>query len=515
MAQRSKPRHSRTTRKPVTIDLEPGAVSENVTEPEKEKDAVTEPSKPETAAKGPPAGEKTEDTGEKTDDSGAEKPDQQQKGKTDATVSAPDTAANTQESQNSGDGDKKTGEGGKMQDSAAIETEVGSTPPPNAMEPQAAGSGSTMRIFTAAVAAAIIAVVLFGGLQWAGILPVPGGDSADRSVESVVVADVDALKRAVAALENEAVGTADAAREALGRRIDALEAAAPVLAGTADADGRVSDLESKLAALESRLADIGTGSDDGNSVLADTSQKITAVENSLSGQQITLQQLQSSVSDLDSRIAADATSRGQSIKDIETRLAAIEQQLAAPRQDLRVARALAAASLKAAIDRGDSFMAELAAYESTGGDSSAVSGLQPFAADGVPSRATLLAQFPAIANEMIDAGQGDAETGGVFGRLWGSASSLVRIRPVGDVTGDGVDAIVARMESDLEVGNLQGAVDQWNTLPQTSKDVSQDYVADLKARIEAEALVSGTLTAAQAAPADTTQAGTAQTEEQN
>jgi len=495
MAQGSKPRHSRSTRKPVTIDLEPGAVSEKKTEsgePEKAGDAASETASPETAAKARTADAKADDNrkaadirGNKDTTAAAKTTSDEAKARTSAAPEAPKAS--------NGRSDHK-----KQDDDGARKTTTRSVPASEPAQRPSGGSGTTIKTLAAAIAAAIIAVALVGGLQWSGILPVPGGGTSGGNI---LAADVDALKRSVATLESNVSDTAGVASDALTNRVAALEASLPAAAGSDDNDNRLTDLESKLTALESRLSSISSGSDD--AALADVGQKVTAVEDSLSGQQTTLQQLQTSISDLDNRISTNLQNRGQSIQDVETRLAAIEKRLDAPRQDLRVAQALAAASLKAAIDRGGSFMAELEAYASIDGDNPAVAQLQTLAADGVPSRATLLARFPSVANAMIDAGEAGTTTGGVFDRLWNSATSLVRVRPVGEVTGDSVEAIVARMETDLQGGDLQGAVDEWNTLPQASKDVSQDYVADLKARIEAERLVSSTVAAAQAGTAQT------------
>ena len=64
MAQGSKPRHSRTTRKPVTIDLEPEAVKKEETAPSDDKKKTAAGGKAATAKKTgtvPKAGAKTAD----------------------------------------------------------------------------------------------------------------------------------------------------------------------------------------------------------------------------------------------------------------------------------------------------------------------------------------------------------------------------------------------------------------------------------------------------------------------
>ena len=113
-----------------------------------------------------------------------------------------------------------------------------------------------------------------------------------------------------------------------------------------------------------------------------------------------------------------------------------------------------------------------------------------------------MAEFPSVANDMITAARGSTDETGWVGRLVDSASSLVQVRPVGEISGDSVEAIVARMENKLNNGDLQGAVEEWKTLPEASRTVSEAYEKDLEARILVEKLVSGSVNAA--LPTETT-----------
>lgn len=477
MVKASKPRHSRTTRKPVTIDLEPDAVSdtkpadkpaEKSAEKADAKASAAAPSKSSAArATGPKTG-KTSAAHKEDTKADAPSPPSKSDGKEDSKPSATSAAAK-----------KTTPQAGKT-----------SAPPVgDPVQPQQSGSG--LKSFGLAVLAAIVAVAVVLGLQWGGVLPAPGAGSGGSAV---LAEDVNALKQTVASLETDVTAAGNDVGQALESRIDALESAAGSSVGSADVESRFAALESKITDLSSGSGDTASGSNE--QALAGLNEKITAVETSQTAQQTALQSIDSKISDLGSKITADEASQDQAIKAIEDRLSAIEKTLDAPRQDVQVARALAAASLKAAIDRGGSFMAELEAFASVDGNSETLDQLRTLAASGVPSRATLLTRFPAVANAMIDAGSGGDESGGVIDRLLSSATSLVKVRPVGEVTGDSVEAIVARMETKLKNGDLQGAVDEWNTLPEAAKTVSQAYVKDLQARIEAEKLVSGALTTA-------------------
>lgn len=472
MVKGSKPRHSRTTRKPVTIDLEPDAVS--AAKPAEKKTAKATAKAPSTTAAaratGPVTGKPVAARKDEDKSSGPANPQTKQDGPKDAK-SPSGGAADTQT--------KSAGDKPDATSSRATET----------VEAKKTGSG--LKSFGIGLIAAIVAAALVVGLQWGGVLPVPATGS---SGSNVLTEDVNALKQSVAALESEAETASGDVGQALESRINALESAVGSSAGSGDVEKRFADLENKVTALSSQTGD-AVGSSNAPA-LAGINDKLATLEKTQSAQQTTLQSAEGAISDLGKKIAADEASQDQTIKTLEDRLSAIEKTLEAPRQDIKVARALAAASLKAAIDRGGSFMAELEAFASVDGNSPVLEQLRTLAASGVPSRAELLTRFPAAANAMIDAGNESDASEGLIDHLLNSATSLVKVRPVGDVSGDSVEAIVARMETRLKNGNLQGAVDEWNTLPQTSKDASQAYTKDLEARIEAEKLVSGALTAA-------------------
>lgn len=177
-------------------------------------------------------------------------------------------------------------------------------PAPPAAPPHSGTSG----LIAAGIVGGLIALVGAGAIQYAGYLPsssAPATPSADVANFS---AEIDGLKQSVANLA-AAPPTSDTG--ALEQRIAALEATTknpPAAADTTAVD-----------ALNQKIAD-------------------------LTGQ---VDQLRGAVTQ-----ASDSA-------DIEQRLAEAEKKLNEPRQDVAVARAIAAAALKAAIDRGGPFVAEL------------------------------------------------------------------------------------------------------------------------------------------------------------
>lgn len=503
MAQGSKPRHSRSTRKPVTIDLEPEAVSEPDKDAKGGKAEAKTGAKPGASAKSS-TGSSTKASESATKAADAKKDDAAEAAKNVKTEAAragkamenatgpktkavPDTGA----AKKASGSDEETATADKKPSKPASES---TTPPPTSQ------GGGGVRTIGAGLAGAVIAILALFGLQWGGVVPAPG--NADTA-SGIISADIEALKESVASLEGAAGNDTSGITAALQERIEALEKTADLSAG--GATSTLTALESQLGELSSKVEGLAS------SGASDLTDRVTALQSAHSSQQTSLAQLQSTVSGLANTITTDEAKQDETLKALDERLASIEKSLSAPREDIRVARALAAANLKAAIDRGGAFMAELEAFASVDGDSDAIGQLRNLAASGVPSRSALLNEFPSVANDIINAAGGSTEESGWVGRLVDSASSLVQVRPVGEVSGDSVEAIVARMENKLNNGDLQGAVDEWKTLPEASQKASEAYEKDLEARILVEKLVTGTVNAA--LPTETTSGDTTQTQQ--
>jgi hypothetical protein len=98
---------------------------------------------------------------------------------------------------------------------------------------------------------------------------------------------------------------------------------------------------------------------------------------------------------------------------------------------------------------------------------------------------------------MLEAGrQAAASDGGVVDRLLASARSLVRVRPVGDVEGDGVSARIARFRNAVTGGDLARAAEEYGALPDKAKAAGADFMAGLQARLKVDALAQKALASA-------------------
>lgn len=181
------------------------------------------------------------------------------------------------------------------------------------------------------------------------------------------------------------------------------------------------------------------------------------------------------------------------LASVANRLQQAEAKVNEPRDDIDVARAIASAGLKAGIDRGGPFQAELQTLASVAPNDDAVAALQAYAAKGVPSRAELIKSYPEAADAMLATLNKPVPGQSLSDRLFKSAFSVIKVRPVGNVEGTSPEAIVARIGDKLQNGDPDGALKEWAGLPDTMKAAGSDFHAALEARVKVEALVGKAL----------------------
>lgn len=313
---------------------------------------------------------------------------------------------------------------------------------------QPARSAGGLSLIAASLIGGVIALGGAAGLQYWGVLPSLGSNDKTEASLNLLSSDIEALKSKLA---EQAAATP---------KVD------------------LSPVESKLAALEEKVAKVP----EANGLSADADARINALS-----EQVKAAETAGTTLKTEGETARAA---------LEMRIEAIEKKLDQPRDDVEVAVAIASAGLKAAIDRGGPFTAELSTLEGIKPDDPTVKELKTFAATGVPSRANLVADFPKVADAILAASRSDDPNQSLTDRLLSSALSAVQVRPVGEVEGEGPDAIVARMETRLTNGDLVAAAAEWNKLPGAAKKASETYKKSLDARIRVEQLVGTALTKA-------------------
>lgn len=348
--------------------------------------------------------------------------------------------------------------------------------PPPPSEPRRATSP-----LLAGLAGGALALVGAGLLQFTGLIGAPGGATAP--VDATLRADLDALEAEIAALR------ADGGADALSGRVDGLDQAlaqvrsdlealrAEVQTAAPGGGADMAALETRLGDVEKALAALGTGSG--------APSDLSAVNERIAG----LEALAKAASDANAAVEGRLGALEQSLATLTAR---VDAQAAQP----KVAMAIAAAALKSAVERGVPFSAEVETFAAVAPDAPGLAELRTHAAAGVPSRAEILAETDAVATAMIAAANPPDPDAGFFQRLLSSAGSLVSVRPIGAVEGEGVPETVARMEAAVQSGDLAQALAEFDGLPEAAKAAGSAYGGKLRARVEVERLVDEAVAAA-------------------
>ncbi|HEV7323025.1 MAG TPA: hypothetical protein VGO04_30850 [Ensifer sp.] len=311
---------------------------------------------------------------------------------------------------------------------------------------------SNSSALAAGIVGGLVTLLGFGGLQYAGFIPVLGPDRAKPGVEQ---SELQALRDQIAAL--------------------------PTPAAVVDN----TELEGRIAALEQSFSQGGSSA--GASAEAEALK--AQVEN-----------LTKEIAGLKSTLA-DAQTAATADKDaLTSRIESAEQKLNEPVNDIQMAKAVAVTALKSAIDRGGPFLAELDALRSIAPDEQAVAALAQDAQVGVPTRTDLRREFSATADAMLDALNQPDPNEGIFDRLVSSAMSGIRVRPVGSVEGETPEAIIARIEDKLNNGDLKGAALEWEGLPAAAKPSGEAFKAKLDQRLRVEGVIDAAVAATMAKP---------------
>jgi hypothetical protein len=150
----------------------------------------------------------------------------------------------------------------------------------------------------------------------------------------------------------------------------------------------------------------------------------------------------------------------------------------------RAARAaIAAEALRAVVERGAPFQAELAAVKSFGADPKAVAALEPFAAGGVPSAADLGRELAQLIPTLQPATPTTPNNNSSFlGRLEDNARNLVHITPANVPAADDSSSAVRRLAADATRADIAAALADIGRLPPAAKAAVEPWVQKAKAR---------------------------------
>lgn len=259
------------------------------------------------------------------------------------------------------------------------------------------------------------------------------------------------------------------ARSAVDRRLQAAESAAR------QAEARSAE------ALNRPVAEAPARQDD--AALKGLSDRLAALEEQTRAQVQATQQaggsaqaLEQAVQSLDNRVAEN-----------DKRVAALSQQVGQGPDEATLAalRLSLAARLNDALRRGVPYANTLAALQKVSKDSTRLAPLAAFAQEGAPTAEELSRTFTPLRAAIL---RDDRTASGSWtDRLWRMADRVVTVRPVSEAGATGVPGIVARIDKALENGNVTDAAAAWQSLPEPSRRLSEEWGRQAKARAEAEA----------------------------
>jgi len=238
------------------------------------------------------------------------------------------------------------------------------------------------------------------------------------------------------------------------------------------------------------------------------------VNDNLAVLDVRLENLDRSISLHEKRIAAleetaktpaPATANG---KD-EERITALEKEIAALKsappanagtatmggeQTFHAIRMLSAFNrLSDKIIGGKPFAAELSAFEEQDSDvasSKPVTTLAPYADSGVPSYATLLSSFDESLDQLNILEATPPVGAGIWDRFVFNLKHLINIRRITSATTENsVDAIVARAEAHLENEEIEAAIAELKSLPDTARSSFAGWIEDAQLSTQAPALL--------------------------
>lgn len=187
-------------------------------------------------------------------------------------------------------------------------------------------------------------------------------------------------------------------------------------------------------------------------------------------------------SDLDALANRIATLEG-AVKSLSAEIA---QRTSSSNADDRLTRlTVAAEALRATVERGAPFQAELGAVTALGAAASAAAPLEPFAAQGVPGAGELGRELAALTPALYRATETAPHTDSFLARLESHAQRLVRITPAGTAAvpaGDDPASVIARINVAAARDDVTAALADIAKLPDAARALADVWVKKAQAR---------------------------------
>jgi hypothetical protein len=153
------------------------------------------------------------------------------------------------------------------------------------------------------------------------------------------------------------------------------------------------------------------------------------------------------------------------------------------------AAALAASALMDAAQTSGPFPDAFSALAAVSPPSAELRALKHLADTGAPSRAALAAEFPDYAARAAGAAHAPGE--GLLARIAAAFARVVVVRRVGDMGGNGVDALLARAELQVRDGDIDRALRTLDALSPAGREALAPWRVRAEQRAEIDRRVTG------------------------
>lgn len=179
---------------------------------------------------------------------------------------------------------------------------------------------------------------------------------------------------------------------------------------------------------------------------------------------------------------------GERVASLQRTMASLQQAVQrqtteTSQEDRGVRLALVSAGLRAAVERGAPYAAELEAAKGLMADPQAVALLAPYAATGVPSAAALGQELAALAPSLAKRAPAAAGAEPSYWQLLQSeAGKLVRVRPVNEAPGSDSSAVISRTEAMGKRADIAGALAELQKLPEAARAPAEPWIKKAQAR---------------------------------
>jgi len=337
-----------------------------------------------------------------------------------------------------------------------------------------AGHPGHWQLAGAGIAGGLVVALVFALLWLAGIFPQKDGSSAALSqrlsAAEARLAEI-AGRPAPAGPDNRAGNELAARLTKLEQAVAAPTAAQPGAGEPVNAS-RLALLDAAIKSLQDSVSDLARRADDNAAATREARGRADASLLAADAARAAVER--SNVQSLANRVAELEGATDALISELAKRTSS------AGELPLRVA--IAAQALRAAVERGDLFAAELAAVKALKVDTQKLAPLEPFASSGLPPAQVLAQQLSDLIPAMRRLADVPAPSSSFLERLQTNAERLVRVRPVDEAPGSEPAAVINRIEAKAARSDITGALADLAQLPAPVRAPAEDWIKQAQAR---------------------------------